>query len=414
MKSWAGPTYSQRSNSDKDLPALRLFNTATASIQTIEARNLYRLYVCGITPYDATHLGHAATYISFDLINRFLRFSGATVHFVENITDIDDPLLIRAARDNVDWEDLAHSQIELFRGDMVALRVIPPDDYIGVVEAMETIIQSIVVLQEKGSLYSVEGDLYFRVRLDPEFLSRSHLSMESALDYFSQRGGDPDRVGKEYPLDALVWRAQRPGEPGWPSPFGMGRPGWHIECSAIALHYLNPSTHDEYAIDIQGGGSDLIFPHHDMSAAQGFIATNQKFARTFVHAGMIGLDGEKMSKSLGNLVFVSELISDGVDPMAIRLALLGHHYRSDHMWQPSEIVTANDFVKRLRLNLSRVEVSPTAPVIDELVEALANDLDTQKVLTVLKNWCEATEAGGSGGSAGELARVLDELFGLAF
>jgi L-cysteine:1D-myo-inositol 2-amino-2-deoxy-alpha-D-glucopyranoside ligase len=414
MKSWAGPTYSQRSNSDKDLPALRLFNTATASTETIEAKDLYRLYVCGITPYDATHLGHAATYISFDLINRFLRFSGATVHFVENITDIDDPLLIRAARDNVDWEDLAHSQIELFRGDMVALRVIPPDDYIGVVEAMETIIQSIVVLQEKGSLYSVEGDLYFRVRLDPEFLSRSHLSMESALDYFSQRGGDPDRVGKEYPLDALVWRAQRPGEPGWPSPFGMGRPGWHIECSAIALHYLNPSTHDEYAIDIQGGGSDLIFPHHDMSAAQGFIATNQKFARTFVHAGMIGLDGEKMSKSLGNLVFVSELISDGVDPMAIRLALLGHHYRSDHMWQPSEIVNANDFVKRLRLNLSRVEVSPTAPVIDELVEALANDLDTQKVLTVLKNWCEATEAGGSGGSAGELARVLDELFGLAF
>jgi L-cysteine:1D-myo-inositol 2-amino-2-deoxy-alpha-D-glucopyranoside ligase len=414
MKSWAGPTYSQRSNSDKNLPALRLFDTATASIQTIEAKDLYRLYVCGITPYDATHLGHAATYISFDLINRFLRFSGATVHFVENITDIDDPLLIRAARDNVDWEDLAHSQIELFRGDMVALRVIPPDYYIGVVEAMETIIQSIVVLQEKGSLYSVEGDLYFRVRLDPEFLSRSHLSMETALDFFSQRGGDPDRVGKEYPLDALVWRAQRPGEPGWPSPFGMGRPGWHIECSAIALHYLNPSTHDEYAIDIQGGGSDLIFPHHDMSAAQGFIATNQKFARTFVHAGMIGLDGEKMSKSLGNLVFVSELISDGVDPMAIRLALLGHHYRSDHMWQPSEIVTANDFVKRLRLNLSRVEVSPTAPVIDELVEALANDLDTQKVLTVLKNWCEATEAGGSGGSAGELARVLDELFGLAF
>jgi L-cysteine:1D-myo-inositol 2-amino-2-deoxy-alpha-D-glucopyranoside ligase len=414
MKSWAGPTYSQRSNCDKDLPALRLFNTATASVETIEAKDLYRLYVCGITPYDATHLGHASTYISFDLINRFLRFSGATVHFVENITDIDDPLLVRAARDNVDWEDLAHSQIELFRGDMVALRVIPPDYYIGVVEAMETIIQSIVVLQEKGSLYSVEGDLYFRVRLDPEFLSRSHLSMETALDFFSQRGGDPDRVGKEYPLDALVWRAQRPGEPGWPSPFGVGRPGWHIECSAIALHYLNPSTHDEYAIDIQGGGSDLIFPHHDMSAAQGFIATNQKFARTFVHSGMIGLDGEKMSKSLGNLVFVSELISDGVDPMAIRLALLGHHYRSDHMWQPSEIGTANDFVDRLRLNLSRVEVSPTTSVIDDLIAALANDLNTQKVLTVLKNWCEATEAGGSGGSAGELARVLDELLGLAF
>jgi len=414
MKSWAGPTYSKRDDAGNDLPDLRLFNTATASVETIKPKDLYRLYVCGITPYDATHLGHASTYISFDLINRFLRFSGATVHFVENITDIDDPLLVRAARDNVNWEDLAHSQIELFRGDMVALRVIPPDHYIGVVEAMETIIQSIAALQQKGSLYSVEGDLYFRVRLDPEFLVRSHLSMETALDYFSQRGGDPDRVGKEYPLDALVWRAQRPGEPGWPSPFGMGRPGWHIECSAIALQYLDPSDNEDYAIDIQGGGSDLIFPHHDMSAAQGFIATDQKFARTFVHAGMIGLDGEKMSKSLGNLVFVSELISDGVDPMAIRLALLGHHYRSDHMWQPSEIGAANEFVERLRLNLSRVEVSPTAPVIDQLIAALANDLDTQKVLKVLKNWCEATEVGGSGGSAGELARVLDELLGLAF
>jgi L-cysteine:1D-myo-inositol 2-amino-2-deoxy-alpha-D-glucopyranoside ligase len=414
MKSWAGPSYSRRSNGKTHLPTLSLFNTASERIESVQVKDLYRLYVCGITPYDATHLGHAATYISFDLINRYLRFSGATVNFVENITDIDDPLLVRAARDGVDWQDLAHSQIELFRGDMVALRVIPPDHYIGVVEAMETIINSISLLQQKGSLYSVEDDLYFRVRLDPDFLVRSHLSMDTALEYFSQRGGDPDRVGKEYPLDALVWRAQRPGEPGWPSPFGVGRPGWHIECSAIALDYLAPSAHDEYAIDIQGGGSDLIFPHHDMSAAQGFIATDQKFARTFVHAGMIGLDGEKMSKSVGNLVFVSELINSGVDPMSIRLALLGHHYRSDHMWQRSQIGVAEEFVSRLRLNLSRVEVAPTASVIEEVITALANDLDTQKALMALKIWCDETEAGRSGGSAGELARVLDELLGLAF
>ena len=296
MKSWAGPSYPKEPSCRADVPVLNLFNTASAQIEPVEVKDFYRMYVCGITPYDATHLGHASTYISFDLVNRYLRFSGATVAFVENITDIDDPLLERALRDGVDWQDLAHSQIELFRGDMVALRVIPPDHYIGVVEAMNQIIKSILLLQKEDSLYAVEGDLYFRVRRDPEFLQRSHISSSAALEIFSQRGGDPDRAGKEDRLDALVWRRQRPGEPGWPSPFGMGRPGWHIECSAIALHYLNPSPQDDYAIDIQGGGSDLIFPHHDMSAAQGLIATGQKFARSFIHTGMLGLDGEKMSK----------------------------------------------------------------------------------------------------------------------
>jgi L-cysteine:1D-myo-inositol 2-amino-2-deoxy-alpha-D-glucopyranoside ligase len=414
MKSWAGPSYRKEASSRKDVPVLNLFNTASSQVESLEVKDFYRMYVCGITPYDATHLGHASTYISFDLINRYLRFSGATVAFVENITDIDDPLLERALRDGVDWQELAHSQIELFRGDMVALRVIPPDHYIGVVEAMEQIIESILLLQKADSLYAVEGDLYFRVRRDPEFLERSHISLNTALEIFSQRGGDPQRVGKEDPLDALVWRMQRPGEPGWPSPFGMGRPGWHIECSAIALHFLNPSPEDDYAIDIQGGGSDLIFPHHDMSAAQGLIATDQQFARSFVHTGMIGLDGEKMSKSLGNLVFVSRLLADGVDPMAIRLALMGHHYRSDHMWTTPEISRAEKFVERLRLNLSRVEVAPTSPVMAEILVAMSQDLNTEGVIALLVTWCEKTERGQSGGSAGELARFLDELLGLAF
>ena len=413
MKSWAGSIASLQQGT-RIVPPLSLFNTASASIEAVEEKELYRLYVCGITPYDATHLGHASTYVAFDLINRYLRFAGARVRFVENITDIDDPLLERARRDQVDWQDLAHSQIELFRGDMVALRVLPPDHYIGVVEAMDEIISSILALQAKGSLYSVEDDLYFRVRLDPDFLTRSHISLETALSFFSERGGDPGREGKEDPLDALVWRAQREGEPGWPSPFGIGRPGWHIECSAIALHFLEPDPRDNFAIDIQGGGSDLIFPHHDMSAAQGVIATGQKFARFFVHAGMIGLDGQKMSKSLGNLLFVSRLIDGGADPMAIRIALMGHHYRSDHMWGASEIDEATALVDRLRLNLSRVEVAPTSPIIELIVSAISQDLDTPRALAALKAWCDGCDAGYVGGSPGELSRVLDDLLGLAF
>jgi L-cysteine:1D-myo-inositol 2-amino-2-deoxy-alpha-D-glucopyranoside ligase len=413
MKSWAGSIASLQQGT-RIVPPLSLFNTASASIEAVEEKELYRLYVCGITPYDATHLGHASTYVAFDLINRYLRFAGARVRFVENITDIDDPLLERARRDQVDWQDLAHSQIELFRGDMVALRVLPPDHYIGVVEAMDEIISSILALQAKGSLYFVDDDLYFRVRLDPDFLTRSHISLETALSLFSERGGDPGREGKEDPLDALVWRAQREGEPGWPSPFGIGRPGWHIECSAIALHFLEPDPHENFAIDIQGGGSDLIFPHHDMSAAQGVIATGQKFARIFVHAGMIGLDGQKMSKSLGNLLFVSRLIDGGADPMAIRIALMGHHYRSDHMWGASEIDEATALVDRLRLNLSRVEVAPTSPIIELIVSAISQDLDTPRALAALKAWCDGCDAGYIGGSPGELSRVLDDLLGLAF
>jgi L-cysteine:1D-myo-inositol 2-amino-2-deoxy-alpha-D-glucopyranoside ligase len=413
MKSWAGSIASSQQGT-RIVPPLSLFNTASASIEAVEEKELYRLYVCGITPYDATHLGHASTYVAFDLINRYLRFAGARVRFVENITDIDDPLLERARRDQIDWQDLAHSQIELFRGDMVALRVLPPDHYIGVVEAMDEIISSILALQAKGSLYSVDDDLYFRVRLDPDFLTRSHISLETALSFFSERGGDPDREGKEDPLDALVWRAQREGEPGWPSPFGIGRPGWHIECSAIALHFLEPDPHENFAIDIQGGGSDLIFPHHDMSAAQGVIATGQKFARFFVHAGMIGLDGQKMSKSLGNLLFISRLIDGGADPMAIRIALMGHHYRSDHMWGASEIDEATALVDRLRLNLSRVEVAPTSPITEHIVSAISQDLDTPRALAALKAWCDGCDAGYVGGSPGELSRVLDDLLGLAF
>jgi L-cysteine:1D-myo-inositol 2-amino-2-deoxy-alpha-D-glucopyranoside ligase len=413
MKSWADLSLGKSEGYRDVYRTLSLYNTASQSVEELPIKDLYRLYVCGITPYDATHLGHAATYVTFDLINRYLRFGGAQVSFVQNITDIDDPLFERAKRDGLDWSQLATSQIELFRGDMVALHVIPPVHYVGVVEAMQIIIDAVSALESKDSTYKVDDDLYFRVRLDPDFLKRTHLSQEVAMEYFAERGGDPQRSGKSDPFDALVWKAKRDEEPGWPSPFGVGRPGWHIECSAIALHYLHPNASDEFAIDIQGGGSDLIFPHHDMSAAQGWVATGQKFARFFVHAGMIGLDGTKMSKSLGNLIFVSKLINDGIEPMAIRLALLGHHYRSDHMWGSSEIADASAFLKRIRLNLARMEVAPTDDLIADLLSALANDLDTVRALSLISSWCAETENGATGGSAGQLSRVLDDLLGLA-
>ena len=394
------------------VPQLSLFNTATQKVEPLPKKSLYRMYVCGITPYDATHLGHAATYLTFDLINRFLRATGAQVDFVQNITDIDDPLLERAHRDGVDWKDLAQSQIDLFRGDMTDLHVIPPKDYIGVVEAMPLVVDAVQKLMTAETTYEVGSDIYYRVHSDSEFGERSHYSQEKMLEIFAERGGDPQKPGKEDPLDALVWLSQRDGEPGWPSPFGPGRPGWHIECCAIALHYLDPDSKDEYAIDIQGGGSDLIFPHHEMSAAQSRSINNQKFARSYVHAGMIGLDGEKMSKSLGNLVFVSKLISAGINPASIRWALMGHQYSSDLMWSDSLIQKASIDIERLQLNLARMEVAPTDLVIQEILDALSKNLDTPRVLASITTWMDETEAGVTGGVAGELSRALDTLLGI--
>jgi L-cysteine:1D-myo-inositol 2-amino-2-deoxy-alpha-D-glucopyranoside ligase len=259
----------------------------------------------------------------------------------------------------------------------------------------------------------VQGDKYFRVHSDPQFGERSHLDEVTALKTFAERGGDPQREGKENPLDALVWLTSKPEQPTWPSSFGNGRPGWHIECSAIALHYLEPDSKSEFSLDIQGGGSDLIFPHHEMSAAQSAVMTGQPFARHYVHAGMIGLNGEKMSKSLGNLVFVSQLISEGISPMAIRWALLNRSYRQDAMWSDSILAQSILSIERLQLNLAKMEVAPTDVVITEIIKALSEDIDTERALRVVENWMDDTESGQSGGNAGELSRALDTLLGIA-
>ena len=411
MRAWPD-LYLPKLPSRFSVPELSLFNTAAQKVEALPKKSLYRMYVCGITPYDATHLGHAATYLTFDLINRFLRATGAAVDFVQNITDIDDPLLERAHRDGVDWENLAQSQVDLFKGDMADLHVIPPKHYIGVVEAMPLVVEAVQKLKDADTTYEVGSDIYYRVHSDSEFGQRSHYSKDKMLEIFAQRGGDPQKPGKENPLDALVWLSQRDGEPGWPSPFGAGRPGWHIECCAIALHYLNPEASDEYAIDIQGGGSDLIFPHHEMSAAQSRSINGQRFARSYVHAGMVGLDGEKMSKSLGNLVFVSKLINSGVNPAAIRWALMGHTYSSDLMWSNALIEEAVTDIDRLQLNLARMEVAPTDSVIQEVIEALSQNLDSPRAIAAIKSWMDKTESGVTGGVAGELSRAVDTLLGI--
>lgn len=366
------------------------------------------MYVCGITPYDATHMGHAATYVAFDLLNRIWRDSGHEVRYVQNITDVDDPLLIRAKERGENWQELAESQIGLFRDDMTELRVIPPDNYIGAVEAIPLVVDAVSKLLERDAAYRLDGDIYFRVHRDSEFGNRSHLDRDDMLTVFAERGGDPARIGKEDPLDCLLWQGERPDEPAWHTSLGAGRPGWHIECSAIALHYLGNS------IDVQGGGSDLLFPHHEMGASEARLLTGERFARTFVHAGMVGLNGEKMSKSKGNLVFVSALLKSGADPMAIRLALLAHHYRTNRDWTAQGLIEAQQRLANWRVEISRPSGPDASETIWKIRSALANDLDSPTALLVVDEWCSLPRgASDKPSEPGIIARAIDALLGIA-
>jgi L-cysteine:1D-myo-inositol 2-amino-2-deoxy-alpha-D-glucopyranoside ligase len=364
------------------------------------------MYVCGITPYDATHLGHAATYLAFDLLNRAWRDAGHDVLYVQNVTDVDDPLLERATATGVDWEELAERETELFRHDMTALRVLSPDHYVGAVEAIPLVVEMVQQLQKRDAVYEVDGDLYFSVRSDPRFGEVSNLSDDEMLKVFGERGGDPDRPGKQDPLDCLLWQAERPGEPAWDSDLGRGRPGWHIECSAIALHHLG----EEF--DVQGGGSDLVFPHHEMSASEAQSAVEGlTFARAYTHAGMVGYEGEKMSKSKGNLVLVSRLRESGVDPMAIRLALLAHHYRSDWEWTDADLTAAQDRLAHWRTALDHASREQAERLVQAVRTALAVDLDAPGALGVIDAWAAGDPGDGSGT---DLVRdLLDARLGLA-
>ncbi|WP_117215366.1 cysteine--1-D-myo-inosityl 2-amino-2-deoxy-alpha-D-glucopyranoside ligase, partial [Allorhizocola rhizosphaerae] len=368
MDSWSAPAAS-----DDDLPRLpgtgrplALYDTARRGVHpTRPASGRATMYVCGITPYDAAHLGHAATMITFDLVNRMWVDTGHTVQYVQNVTDIDDPLLERAERDGEDWKVLAMRETALFREDMEALRIVPPTHYIGAVESIPAIAAKVVELLERGAAYRLKDgtqDVYFDLSTSASFGYESNLDRATMLEFSAERGGDPDRPGKRDQLDPLLWRGMRPDEPAWDGGhLGPGRPGWHIECTVIAQSLLGDT------IDVQGGGNDLIFPHHECSAAHGELLTGKApFAAHYVHAGMIGLNGEKMSKSRGNLVFASRLRADGVDPMAVRLALVSQHYREDRPW-------TDELLKSAEIRLARwraAAATPAGPSGADLLDGL--------------------------------------------
>ncbi len=386
---------------------LRLFDRATSGLKVVGAGTQASLYVCGITPYDATHLGHAATYLAFDLVQRVWRDAGKAVAYVQNVTDVDDPLIERAALTGQTWDALATREIELFRADMAALRVLAPQHYVGVVEAVPEIVAAIEELLDGGAAYRVGEDVYFSVAADAQFGSESGLDRERMLELFAERGGDPERSGKKDPLDSLLWRAERPGEPSWAATLGPGRPGWHIECSVIAINRLG------MGFDVQGGGSDLVFPHHEHSASHAVVLTGARpFARAYVHTGMIGLDGEKMSKSRGNLVFVSRLRQAGVDPMAIRLALLDGHYRADREWTGGRLPAAEARLARWRAAMSAEAGADARSLVAAVRAALSDDLDTSRAIAAVDAWVAASGTGDDPDGPGLAADVVDALLGV--
>jgi L-cysteine:1D-myo-inositol 2-amino-2-deoxy-alpha-D-glucopyranoside ligase len=430
---------------DAEVPVLpglgvepRLRDTASGDKVLAAEGKTATLYACGITPYDATHIGHAATYNAWDLLVRAWRDAGHDVVYTQNVTDVDDPLLERADRDGDDWWDLAQREIARYRGDMEALRMLPPAHLIGAVEALPVIDEFTEKLAARGALYDLDGDVYFARGTDSRFgaLSgpgtASDFTIAAMTELAAQRGGDPGRSGKKDPLDPLVWRAERPGEPAWESRFGRGRPGWHVECAAIAEQYLGRS------FDVQAGGSDLVFPHHEMSASHARVAlgagpaADPVFARVYAHSGMVAYQGAKMSKSLGNLVLVSGLRESGTDPMAIRLALHAHHYRSDWEWTDAVLAEASRRLVRWRAAVAvagaPVEpdaVSPAAPsaaqvpmasaVLQAVRERMADDLDAPGALAAIDEWADTVLVNGTifEAEAALVRDTADALLGIA-
>jgi L-cysteine:1D-myo-inositol 2-amino-2-deoxy-alpha-D-glucopyranoside ligase len=411
MESWPAATVPELPGRG---PEPLVWDTAAGELAVAAPGRRAALYACGITPYDATHMGHAATYVAWDLLIRAWRDAGHDVAYVQNVTDVDDPLLERADRDGEDWRELARREIARYRSDMTALRVLPPAHLIGAVEALPLIEEFNRVLASHGALYDLDGDTYFARTADPDFGSVSRLDIATMTELSAQRGGDPARPGKKDALDPMVWLAARPGEPSWPSEFGPGRPGWHVECAAISTAYLGAS------FDVQAGGSDLVFPHHELSASHARVALGGQgdpvFARRYAHAGMVRLGGEKMSKSLGNLVFVSQLRADGTDPMAIRLAILAHHYRQDWDWTDAGLAEAAARLARWRAAVPAAGAADGAAdgaaVLAGVRERLADDLDAPGAIAVVDDWAAAVSA-GTVRTGGPLVRdAVDALLGV--
>jgi L-cysteine:1D-myo-inositol 2-amino-2-deoxy-alpha-D-glucopyranoside ligase len=384
----------------------RLYDTATR--QLVEARPIAvaDLYVCGITPYDATHIGHAATYLAYDTLIRLWLDAGYDVRYVQNTTDVDDPLLERAAATGVDWRTLAAEQTELFRHDMESLGVIPPDHYVAATEMIAPVADAVRRLLDRGTAYQIDDDIYFdsaaAAASSPWHLGQvSNLDRPTMLELCAERGGDPERPGKRDALDPPLWRGARDGEPSWETVLGTGRPGWHIECSVIAQAFL------DVPLTVNGGGADLLFPHHEFSAGHTAALTGRPLANLYSHTGLVAYRGEKMSKSLGNLVLVSTLVDSGVDARAIRLAVLSQRYRDDWEWTDDLLAEAQERLARWSAWASRRRSTGTSSILDGLRVALVHDLDTPAAVAAV----DALAGRGSAPADGDLA-AIDALLGI--
>ncbi|CAB4531294.1 unannotated protein [freshwater metagenome] len=371
-----------------------LYDTARQQIVPFDPPDhIVTMYTCGITPYDSTHLGHAATYLTYDVLQRRLRDLGHETRCVRNITDVDDSILPKAKELGVHYLDLAASELARFDADMERLEMLPSWSEPRATSAIPDIRGFIGMVLDQGFAYQAGGAVYFEVSKFPKFGQISHLSREEMLLLAQERGGNPDDPHKRDPLDFVLWQPSLPDEPSWDSLWGPGRPGWHIECSALCLRELGTS------IDLHGGGSDLIFPHHECEAAQSEAATGEPLVRHWMHQAMVRMDGEKMSKSLGNLVFVSDL-SLTWDPRAIRLACLGHHYRTSWEWQASLMTEATErllaWVAAGSATANSSDASADSLLVLEQVRlALDSDLDTPAALSAIDSAISQGDATGA-------------------
>ena len=393
--------------------SLRLYNTASRTIEPFAPLgDTVGLYVCGVTPYDTTHMGHAFTYMVFDTLTRTLRRAGWAVTYVQNVTDIDDDILKRARATGKRWDELGREQTAQYERDSRALNIASPTHFLRATDEIDRMIPLIATLIEKGHAYVSGGNVYFAVASDPDYGSLSRYSREEMRTIAAERGGNPDDPHKRDPLDFLLWQAEQPGEPAWQSPWGKGRPGWHIECSAMAMHFLGPT------VDIHGGGADLIFPHHESEIAQSECATDvHPFVRVWMHTAMVRYQGEKMSKSLGNMVFVRDALMQ-YNADAIRLYLLNHHYRASWEYEDNGPATFLPLVRRATDALALLTADngasfDAAPFVADFDHALENDLDTPDAITAFQSLVTAlTEAGHASEDSRAALRGMAETLGL--
>ena len=384
---------------------IRLYDTAQQKVVPFEPGTQVHINVCGITPYDSTHLGHAATYLTYDLLVRRLEELRHEVRLVRNVTDVDDSILPKARELGVPYLELAASELARFQSDMAALDMRAPDVEPRATEAIAGMIELINDLIERNHAYSADGTVYFDVSTFPRFGELSHYSRDQMLELARERGGNPDDPNRRDPLDFVLWQPSLSDEPAWETPFGVGRPGWHVECSVMAMSNLGTT------LDLHGGGTDLIFPHHECEIAQSESITGEPFVRHWMHSAMVSYEGEKMSKSLGNLVFVSDLLKTA-DPRAIRLALLRHHYRAGFEWYDTDLEEGTALLHRLLAAAERKAGPDPAPFAARLRDALDHDLDAPRAVEALDDLASAILSGGDDPSAHDVLCELGQLLGL--